>query len=490
MLRVRSIGSVLGLLLLAFLQALGASFLTNRFGGTVAVALIVFVPLLFLGLPLVVSQAAGELSVIRKQLSWWHGLCVLIFASGMIFRVRETQALRDSPLDFWAAYRVALVAVVALVLLVRLALGKTPWLNALFRGLIGALAMYCLVCVASALWSIYPAWTLYKSLEYSVDVMLIAAILTYATTENLKAVFDWWWLLLGVIVVVIWIEAAIWPQDALVRGIGLLGVQLNGVLPTVSANGVGELAALLGVVAFCRLQFTSHRALYSLFLAVDLITLAFSQTRSAIIGFLLGIVLVLFFSRRLGSTAFLVLITVLLFSTTSAAETFWTYFLRGQNEGNFRTLTGRVGWWQTGWEQFLERPLTGYGAFAGGRFATLAKLGDTTTSTLHNTYLEILIGTSIWGLTPIVTVLLGTWAMLVRSFRYAWPTHLERQLAVEAIAVLGVITVRTFFSSGLVGHPDLGFLTVVAYAELLRRRLAAGAQKHTRLVWRMSPARL
>jgi O-antigen ligase len=120
----------------------------------------------------------------------------------------------------------------------------------------------------------------------------------------------------------------------------------------------------------------------------------------------------------------------------------------------------------------------------------LAELGATTTSTLHNTYLEVLIGTSIWGLVPVVAALVRTWMILMGALRHAWSTPLERQLAVEAIAVLGVITVRSFFSSGLIGHPDLVFLSIVAYAELLRRRLVENAQKHSRLVWHMNPVRL
>src|SRR5262245_45687402 len=105
MLRLRSI-YVPVLVLAAFLQAMGISFLTERFGETVAALLILTLPLVFIGLPSVLRQAGDGLVSIRRQLSWWHFSWLLIFLSGIIFRVRETDALLESPVDFWAAYRI------------------------------------------------------------------------------------------------------------------------------------------------------------------------------------------------------------------------------------------------------------------------------------------------------------------------------------------------------------------------------------------------
>jgi O-antigen ligase len=489
MLRLRSV-YIPGLVLTAFVQAIGILLLTEHFGGTVAALLIVTLPLMFVGLPGVLRQAVDALVSIRRQLSWWHFSWLMIFLSGIIFRVRETETLLESPVDFWAAYRITLVGVVALVLTIRLALGKTPWLESVSRGLIGALATYCLICVASTVWSVYPAWTLYKSLEYFVDVALIAAILSHVqVTADFKRVFDWAWTLLIATLASIWIGAAVWPQEALVSDIGSLGVQVQGVLPAISANGVGELSALLAVVAFCRLQFTRRRALYSLLLGISLLTLTFSQTRSAVIGFLLGVALVLFCSKRLGWITFLVWISVLLFLTTSTADVFWLYFQRGQDEGNIQNLTGRVDWWKTSLEQLFDQPLTGYGAYAGARFVTMAELGDNLTSTLHNTYFEVLLGTSIWGIIPVAATFIGTWSTLITVLRDARPTALERQLAIEAIALLGVITARSFFSSAAIVHPDLVFLSIVGYAELLRRRATHGARfGASTLAWHSLPA--
>jgi O-antigen ligase len=196
------------------------------------------------------------------------------------------------------------------------------------------------------------------------------------------------------------------------------------------------------------------------------ITLVVSQTRSAIIGFLFGLVLVLFFSRH-RVMAFLTLIVALLLPLTSVGDVLWIYFLRGQDPELFHSLSGRLTWWEFGWKKFWEQPW-GYGAYAGGRFVVLENYGGG--SNMHSSYLEIITGTGILGLLPVLIGLLGTWWVLIRERpNFSFGT-LERGLAVEAIGVLGIITTRSFLSVKLVWHPALDFLLVLGYAELLRRR--------------------
>ncbi len=94
----------------------------------------------------------------------------------------------------------------------------------------------------------------------------------------------------------------------------------------------------------------------------------------------------------------------------------------------------------------------------------------TVTSTLHSDYLEIIVGTGIWGLIPALAALLGTWWFLVRYLQRSSEATLERQLAYEAVAVLGLLTFRSVFMTMLTWHPPLDFLVVLGTAEFLRRR--------------------
>jgi O-antigen ligase len=320
---------------------------------------------------------------------------------------------------------------------------------------------------------VYPAWTLYRSLEYLVDVVLLATILTtFASAESYKSLFDWTWTLDGLLLVSVWLGAWLWPSEALQPLPGLIGVQLRGVAPQISDNSVGTLAAILSLVALSRLlnraPGRAGRAFYAVLFALGLVTMALAQARSAILGFLIGLALLLYFSRRIGLIAFIAVAAVLLYAFTSANVLTEQYMRRGQSADLFNSLSGRTDWWKSGWHEFVKSPWAGMGAYT-ARFTVLAKVGNRDASTVHNTYLETLLGVGIIGLIPVLAVFVWTWRLLIRKLRDPFCSLVGRQLAIEALAVLAVITCRSFFSTPLIIHPDLDSLAVVGYAMLLGR---------------------
>ena len=99
----------------------------------------------------------------------------------------------------------------------------------------------------------------------------------------------------------------------------------------------------------------------------------------------------------------------------------------------------------------------------------VAAVVDPHWASTNNEYLEIVLGTGICGLIPVVFGLLGAWWLLVRGARTNGIYELRHQLAIEAIGVLAIVTTRTFFGMDMVWHPAQSFLLIVGYAELLRR---------------------
>lgn len=465
--------SILAALVLLQAFAIGAAL--EHFSALLGLGVLVLAAVLILAVPGALRQAAAGFGALRRQLRWWHLLWLLLFLSDMTFRIRDANEIQDSPVDFWAGYRMALVGAAGLVLAIRFAIGQTEWLRSLFQGLARVLAIYGAVCLVSTAWSIYPQWTLYKSVEFLIDASVLATILAAAdTVEGYKSLFDWTWVLTCGLMGTVWIGAVIWPEDALAHGVGTLGWQLSGVIPAVSANGVGEISALLAIVALARLvvrdRATARRALYGLLFQGSLLTLILSQTRSALTAFVFGVAVLLFFSKRVGLIAFTAVGVVLAAFQTTLGGTLLSYFLRGQDRQMFGSLSGRTDWWVYAWSKFLERPWTGWGAYAGGRFVAMADLGDSSTSSIHSTYIEVLLGTSVWGLLPVLALLAGAWWLLIRGLNRSEP-GIERQLALEALAVLGVITVRSLFTTHLIWHASaLPFLLVLGYAEFMRRR--------------------
>ncbi len=51
----------------------------------------------------------------------------------------------------------------------------------------------------------------------------------------------------------------------------------------------------------------------------------------------------------------------------------------------------------------------------------------------------------------------------------------EQQYAIEGLGVMGLLTLHSFFNVELIWHAPLLFFVVLGYAEMLRRRIRAGA---------------
>ncbi|TAM84358.1 MAG: O-antigen ligase family protein [Acidobacteria bacterium] len=417
---------------------------------------------------------------LKPQLKWYHGLWLLVFASALVFRVRGVDDIRQNPIDAWALYRIGIELIVVAALFIRLALRRTPWLGSMFRGFVGVIAAFGVVDLASTVWSVYPTWTLYKACEYLLDIALLGAILaTVQSVKEYRTLFNWTWMLYGMLLASTWFGVLLWPQQALYPsgkevGVGVLGIRLEGVLPALSSNDVGTFAGILGLIALCRLLpiagKKSDRAWYVLLLIASVTTMVIAQTRSAIAGFLFGIFLLLLFSGRLGLSAFLTFVVAPLLVISSLGGLVWTFLERGQSTQQLETLSSRVDWWSFAWQTFMERPLTGYGAYAAGRFAVMAKIGMGETSTMHSDYLEMIVGTGIWGITLFLLALLGTWWFLTRYLRHSTAMSIEQQMAYEALVVLGMLTLRSIFMTMLTWHPPLHYLVILGYAEFLRRR--------------------
>ena len=107
-------------------------------------------------------------------------------------------------------------------------------------------------------------------------------------------------------------------------------------------------------------------------------------------------------------------------------------------------------------------------AYAAGRFAVLGKLGVGSAAMMHSDWIEILIGTSIWGLIPFTAALLAAWWYLFRCIRSDHYLPEQRQLALELFGLLGMLTMHSFFNDELSWHCPLLYFAILGYAEFLR----------------------
>jgi O-antigen ligase len=465
-----------GILLLLGLSAtavsLGAGI--SMLSESAAYRVLAIAPSAILIVVLAASAAPAALAKIRNlaaDFRWWHWLWVLVFVSGLTFRIRDIETIHDTPVDFWAGSRVVLMGLVGLVLLGRLASRATDWGAALLRGVPAGVFLYGLISLISTLWSVYPAWTLYKSLEYLIDVALLAAVVTTVrNSEEIKSLFDVTWLLTGLLLLTVWLGVLLRPEVAVLTGVGLIGIEIQGILPSISNNGVGDLAATLLIVGATRLLFRNeHRSFYWLVCLAALPTLILAQSRSPATGAFLGLLAVLVLTRRFGLLALVGLAGAALLALTNAEAVVQQAFLRGQSPDQFYSLSGRVDYWAFAGGILRENPFLGLGGYAAGRFAVLGPLGVTETSSLHNAWLEILVGVGLIGFLPFLATFLRTWLNLLQPLNSESTPSIARELRIEAVGIFVLLCFRSIFTAEFIWHPPVFFFLMLGYAELLRR---------------------
>ena len=215
----------------------------------------------------------------------------------------------------------------------------------------------------------------------------------------------------------------------------------------------------------------SSRRFYLIVFLFAMVTLALSQSRSPLTGFLMAVPLVLSSAGKIGWVAALGLLLLTAASFTPLGDYFWQFFLRGQSEELFFSLSGRIYYWTETLPFIQASPLIGYGAYAAGRFLVASGFNPTLSS-LHGTWPEVLIGTGVLGLLPLLGAIVGTWVVLLRKRNNEGNNILREQLRLETIGVMTLLSVRSIFSVSFIWHPALTWLLALGYAEYLRRHHA------------------
>jgi len=405
--------------------------------------------------------------VTNRSSEWdrqWKWIWLIAFISGLVFRARHIDEIREAYLSLEVIHRPIAALLVGFALLPYIL--KRPLI--LFRGIIGLLMIFGLWRLMSTFWSIEPLWTFYRSLEF-----LIMVALTAITAWSLRNITDlqrwmnWMWLWYGFLMVSIWIGAVVFPEKAFLSTPGVIPYSLAGVVPVINPNGVATIGAILGVVSFTRWLTTGKRR-WLLLMMPAFTTMILAQGRSALVGALLGILLVLILSRRYNLTTFLGLLMGILVIVPTFRENIKSYFMRGQTEAVFWSFTGRKILWQFTWENYVkENPWLGYGAFAAHRFKIAEDLkknypkfySPETLSGLDNAWIDVTVELGIPGAIFLTMILIAIWFSCVKVSLIG--SLEESRLAIEFSGVLAVLTFRSFFTSALILHSSWSFFLII-----------------------------
>ena len=445
--------------------------------GIVSLALVLALPVMW-GSWVGMKEVWRVLGAFWPKMKWWHWIWLLSLSSSFVFRYRSASEISQTPFDSLAALRVGPEIVVGCILLARLVFRKPDWGPSMTHGVVGSMAVFGVVCLTSSIWSVKASWTAYKSLEYLLDLSIIALILAIVrTSEDYKSFIDWTWVIAGATLAWTWMGLPVWPAETW----GTEG-RLAGAYPIVSSNELGDTGAILILVAAVRywplIGRSKNKTFYFMTAILGAVTMIAAQTRSAFGGLLVAALVVLFFAGRSRYAVWGSILAVPAVIFTSIGPRILAYLQRDQSTEELTSMSSRLDWWAIGYKMFMQHPFTGLGAYAGSRFAVLSTVGA---PQLHSDWLEVIVGTSIWGLAPFVISLVWIWAILIRYYRGRWLTPADRQLTLEMIGVMTIITIHSFVNVEMTWHHPTLFLMILGWAEFMRRRLKAQSRVRTQL---------
>jgi len=384
-------------------------------------------------------------------------LWVLVWA-GMYSDVSKFRwdRLLESPVNFLLALRPFLpiiAAFFALVILKKsgrlsLILSRGPLLALALYGVIGGLFFFLspdpflsLYWAALFLSAVFVAWVLVNQEDPERQAMTLMDVNTAII----------------LVLVVFYLFGPLWPvlrgaaNPRLYRLPFGLGIQ--------TANGVGRFAGVLALVALSRIRQSDlfKRALWAGLFAIAVLALALSESRTAILGFVVGMLLIVLANRKF--RWLLAGVPAVLFFLYKAWFV-WRF------KGSFQTaffLTGRETTWRKALSLSLRSPLVGHGFHAD----RLMLEGEH----VHMAFLHSLIQSGVLGALLFAGAAVGIWYLIIKNRilqRTAAVGGVENCLLTESLAVLGFLAARSFFESTAAFYGvDLLFLVpCMAYIQI------------------------
>ena len=232
--------------------------------------------------------------------------------------------------------------------------------------------------------------------------------------------------------------------------------QLPFQLGNIKVNGVGRFALIVIIFSFVRLSFSHNRLrfLWILLLAPALITLAYTRSRTALLG--LAVASLIFVYLKGINWRFF-------FAGPVAAYVLYIsgYKWRAQQQmENLIGLTGRDYTWARGIAQVKQSPLFGWGFHADRLMLD--------SEHMHNSYVHSMIQAGILGGVFFIAAMVSIWLLIRKNKLFKRIRELrstEQILLIECFMLIGFFTSRSFFEStaAFYGVDLLVFAPAVCY---------------------------
>ena len=345
---------------------------------------------------------------------------VASIASAFVWRDRSTTQLYSNPLDGAALLRVGLIALtiwLAAATLAQLGIREPVPLPIVFLG------AYAVVATVAAAVSPHKLNAGYRVVEVVAGVLAALAAMSLLRQQAGRLMLRVTINLITILVVVIWIEALLFPHRAWTPEFGTLRYTLNGYLPSFSSNTVGVFGGILLLWSLAQLlenRSTGWSRWWSLLppwpgFALGVATLVASQYRTGILGAIAAATTMLLARRRYRLVVALGLIFALAVAyvgtgrvQSKASEA----FAKGQPQ-LVHSLDSRTVYWNASLRLAEQRPLFGWGLNVGGREA-LESIGQDDTAGVHGTWPQALVDTGVTGVLCLFSAFVAALVTAVR----------------------------------------------------------------------------
>ena len=370
------------------------------------------------------------------------------------------EGLLQSPMSLVMTLR-PLMPILAVICCVFILKGAGRFTLALSKGPILALTLYGLLGAAFFFLSPEPFVSLYWAILFLAVIFVVWTLVNQEDPERqAKLLMDINTVII-MIIIVFYFFGPLWPILWGAHNPRLYRLPFG--LGTQTANGVGRFAAVLALIAFSRLRQKDIRlkAIWVTFFAVSVISLALSESRTGILGFVVGSLLIVLANRKF---LWLILGIPGVFYFLYMSWIVWRF--QGSLESAF-FLTGRETTWKKALSISLRSPLVGHGFHAD----RLMIEGEH----IHMAYLHSLIQSGILGAVLFTVAMVGIWIIILKSrilVRLASIEGIQNLILTESLAIVGFMTARSFFESTAAFYGiDLIFLIpCMAYIQIWSRK--------------------
>ena len=350
---------------------------------------------------------------------------------------------------------VVIIAIFLISLSAILKLGKT-------RTPMGASAKwmiaYALFCMGSALYSIDPVITAWKSLEILSLVLASIYICSRINSwDSLQDVLNMLCLLIVFFCVSTLVGALIAPSSALV--FQTAGFSLRGLAPAINSNSVSQWGILLATITLAKVLSKHHSgtttSLWLLF-GLGMLVAVLGHSRTALFAGAVAIIVILIYGRHYKTATFTITTVIVVMLIGSLTESVTTYVTRGQDAELFLSMSNRTYFWEKAINIWSERPLLGYGFYSGQR----VMLGW---STVDSAYIEVALGIGIIGLVFFVAAPVSASLILLKSVPRKFMQEEHTAIWLQLMSILAIILLRSFTSTSFSGlHPNTILFVITA----------------------------